>query len=222
LRLEQESKPENIWTIERELLTKQIELTALANESDDKKSMARKQHVQKEVDNLKDELKTLNDAWKAEKEELERRSKVQEELEQARQELDRARQRGDYNKAGELMHSTIPRLEREMEELEVESHDEQDEKMLSDAVTAEAIATIVARHTGIPVSRITGTESDKLLHMEDKLRQRVVGQEEALVAVSNCVRLARTRLQAENRTLGNFLFLGPTGMSRPLARQPFE
>ena len=116
---------------------------------------------------------------------------------------------------GELMHGTIPRLTQELHDLEngVSStpRNEKD-KMLAEAVTADAIATIIARHTGIPVSRIAGNESRKLLQMENKLRERVVGQDHALETISNAVRLARTRLQAHDRTLGNFLFLGPTGM----------
>jgi len=123
-----------------------------------------------------------------------------------------ARRKGDYNKAGELQHSTIPRLEQAFEEMAQEENDgSAKEKMLEDSVTAEAIATIIARHTGIPVSRITGSESKRLLSMESKLMERVVGQDHALEAVSDCVRLARTRLQAQDRTLGNFLFVGPTG-----------
>jgi ATP-dependent Clp protease ATP-binding subunit ClpB len=129
-----------------------------------------------------------------------------------------ARKQGDLAKAAELLHSVIPTLEHEMEELEKEDQSapagQQHHKMLADFVSAEAIATVVARHTGIPVSRITGSESRKLLHLEDKLRERVVGQDAALSAVSQCVRLARTRLQAPNRTLGNFLFVGPTGVVR--------
>jgi ATP-dependent Clp protease ATP-binding subunit ClpB len=118
------------------------------------------------------------------------------------------------------MHATIPRLEHELANLETHVEDvkksksAQNHKMLSDSVTAESIAHIVARHTGIPVSRITGDEGKKLLHMEDTLRKRVVGQDHALAAVSNCVRLARTRLQSQQRTLGNFLFLGPTGVGK--------
>lgn len=240
LRLEQESKPEIIWKVERDLLTKQIELSALANEDDDKKSVARKEQVQKDVDALKGRLEELNALWRSEKDELERGKRVQEELEAARRDLQAARQRGDFARAGELQHSKIPDLEHEMEEIERKAEaeasggrgraaskteeggsgggGEQDKKrgfkMLSDAVTAEAIATVIARHTGIPVSRITGSESRKLLHMEDKLRERVVGQDHALVAVSNCVRLARTRLAAPDRPLGNFLFLGPTGVGK--------
>jgi len=197
----------------------------LANEGDDKKSLLRRENVLNEVNTLKVKLDDLNKLWQEERLELNKAKRLHEELEQAKRDLTQATQRGDFNKAGELMHGTIPRLERELEmfekgevgEISPESSTKQDRKMkkemkmLSDAVTAEAIATIIGRHTGIPVSRITGSESKKLLNMESKLRERVVGQDHALVSVSNCVRLARTRLQARNRTLGNFLFLGPTG-----------
>lgn len=211
LRLEQESKPDSIWQVERELLTKQIELTALEKE-DDEKSLVRKETVQGEVNKLQTQLDQLNKEWQAEKDEIERRQAAQEELQQAKDEMEAARRRGDYAKAGELLHSTIPRLEHELADLEAD--EDRKGKMLSDAVTAENIATIVSRHTGIPVSKITGGESRKLLHMEDVLRKRVIGQDQALEAVSNCVRLARTRLQAQDRTLGNFLFLGPTGVGK--------
>ena len=164
--------------VERDLLTKQIELSALANEGDDKKSVARSAQVQKEVDGLKVQLDELMELWNTEKEELGRAKKLQEKLDQARKELEDARKRGDFTKAGELLHSTLPNLEDEMQKLEqeesldtVESKKKKKKKMLSDAVSADAIATIIARHTGIPVSRITGSESKKLLAMEDKLRE---------------------------------------------------
>ena len=213
LRLEQESKPEIVWKVERDLLTKQIEQSALANEGDDAKSQARKEHVDKEVKDLKDELDRLQKMWVAEREELERGKRLQEKLNAAKRDLIEARKQGDLAKAAELQHAVIPSLEEDMEEWE---HGEQPNggnhhKMLSDFVSAEAIASVVARHTGIPVSRITGSEQRKLLNLEDKLRERVIGQDAALKAVSDCVRLARTRLQAPDRTLGNFLFLGPTG-----------
>lgn len=213
LRLEQESKPEIIWKVERDLITRQIEKSALENEdASDTKVAARRKEVEEEVQTLQAEVKRLTDLWMAEKNELSRAHEAKEELEQARTDLDVARRRGDFAKAGELLHATIPRLERELDAMEsaVENKEGKKTKMLADSVTADAIATIVARHTGIPVSRIAGDESRKLLKMEDKLRERVVGQDHALTAVSNCVRLARTRLQARDRTLGNFLFLGPT------------
>jgi ATP-dependent Clp protease ATP-binding subunit ClpB len=214
LRLEQESKPEVIWKVERDLLTKQIEQSALASEGDDAKSKVRKEQVDSEVKALQTELERLNKLWMTEKEELEKSKKLQEKLDVARRELTVARKTGDLAKAAELQHSVIPSLEAELESLDKDDSSGssgQQHKMLADYVSAEAIATVVARHTGIPVSRITGSESRKLLHLEDRLRKRVVGQDAALKAVSNCVRLARTRLQAPDRTLGNFLFLGPTG-----------
>jgi len=211
LRLEQESKPEIVWKVERDLLTKQIEQSALANEGDDEKSMAKKKIVDAEVEALKKELNELQQMWITEKDELERGKQLQEKLDEARRELKLARKQGNLAKAAELQHAVIPELEYEMEAWDKEEHDPKSHhKMLSDYVSSEAIATVVARHTGIPVSRITGSESRKLLHLEDRLRERVVGQDTALKAVSNCVRLARTRLQAPDRTLGNFLFVGPT------------
>jgi len=220
LRLEQESKPEIVWKVERDLLTKQIEQSALANEGDDVKSKARKEIVDEEVRALRNELDRLHKLWMEEKEELEKGKKLQENLDSARRELIVARKQGDLGKAAELLHSVIPSLEEEIEALDKEENAERTDvgsshhKMLSDYVTSEAIATVVARHTGIPVSRITGSESRKLLQLEDKLRERVVGQEAAVSAVSDCVRLSRTRLQAPDRTLGNFLFLGPTGVGK--------
>ncbi len=213
LRLEQESKPEIIWKVERDLLTKQIEQSALASEGDDAKSKVRKEQVDSEVNVLETELNRLKQMWVTEKEELEKGKKLQEKLDVARRELAAAKKMGHLTKAAELQHSVIPSLEAEYESWDKDdsSSSGQQHKMLSDYVSAEAIATVVARHTGIPVSRITGSESRKLLHLEDRLRSRVVGQDAALKAVSNCVRLARTRLQAPDRTLGNFLFLGPTG-----------
>jgi len=215
LRLEQESKPEIVWKVERDLLTKQIEQSALANEDDDAKSKARKETVDSEVETLQKELDRLQQMWVTEKDELEKGKKLQEKLDAARRELVAARKRGDLAKAAELQHAVIPSLEDDMEAWDKEeSAPGHQHKMLSDFVSADAIATVVARHTGIPVSRITGSESRKLLKLEDRLRERVVGQDAALAAVSNCVRLARTRLQAPDRTLGNFLFLGPTGVGK--------
>ena len=202
-------------------MTRQIELSALENEQDaDAKVVARRAECQNEVASLKAEVQRLTDIWLNEKKELTRVQDKKGELEKARTELEVARRRGDFAKAGELLHGTIPLLEHELEKLEHSVDNGKKDrrgKMLADSVSAEAIATIIARHTGIPVSRIAGDESQKLLHMEDKMRERVVGQDHALRAVSNCVRLARTRLQSQNRTLGNFLFLGPTVSSFQLA-----
>mmetsp|Transcript_9560 Transcript_9560/g.14681 ORF Transcript_9560/g.14681 Transcript_9560/m.14681 type:complete len:787 (-) Transcript_9560:377-2737(-) len=249
LRLEQESKPEIIWKCERDLVTKQIELTALTSEltssssssgassdttsgehhhhhstttHNDPKTVERHHQVQQQVKDLQQELDRLTHLWQMEKDELDKGKQLKEQYEKAKRELQMARQKGDFAKAGELQHSTLPELELRLMEAETDSTTTTTEskkkhhhyKMLAEAVTADAIATIIARHTGIPVSRMTGSESKKLLQMEHKLRERVIGQDHALAAVSNCVRLARTRLQAQDRTLGNFLFLGPTGVGK--------
>eukprot|EP01083_Nonionella_stella_P203957 743841_1 len=213
LRLEQESKPEVIWFLEKDLLTKQIELSALENEGDDKKTVARRDQVTTEVDSIQAKLSELNTVWQAEREELDKTKTIQEELDTARNDLEKARRKGDFAAAGQLQHSTIPQLELKLQEIE-NNVDVKEKKMLAEYVSSGAIASCVAKHTGIPVSKITGSESAKLLDMESKLRESVVGQDHALEAVSNCVRLARTRLQAEDRTLGNFLFLGPTGVGK--------
>ncbi|KAG7372481.1 Clp protease ATP-binding subunit ClpB [Nitzschia inconspicua] len=217
LRLEQESKPEVLWKVERDLMTKQIELSALKGE-DDKESIKRRQAVEQEVKELEDRVQKLTEMWQEERKSLTRVKDLKEELAQARRDMEVARSKGDFAKAGELLHSTIPNLQHQLEELEEKEEDEdkvtKKNKLLHDAVDANAIATIVSRATGIPVSKITGRESRKLLHMEDQLRKRIVGQDHALEAVSNCVRLSRTGLQASDRTRGNFLFVGPSGVGK--------
>jgi ATP-dependent Clp protease ATP-binding subunit ClpB len=212
LRLEQESKPEVLWKVERDLMTKQIELSALKGE-DDKESIKRRHVVEKEVKELEDRVQKLTEMWQEERKSLTRVKDLKEELAQAKRDMEVARSKGDFAKAGELLHSTIPKLQHQLDELEEKEGEEVDHatkknRLLHDAVDANAIATIVARATGIPVSKINGRESRKLLHMEDQLRKRVVGQDHALEAVSNCVRLSRTGLQARDRTRGNFLFVG--------------
>ena len=236
LRLELESKPEPIWQLERDLMTKQIELSALDNEEDpDPKVVARREECRNDVQQLKEQVQQLTEVWQKEKEDLNRVQTKKEQLEQAKKEMELARQRGDYNRAAELLHGTIPAMEQELSQLVMEMDDKVNSssnsnisgstahpaKMLADSVTADVIATIVARHTGIPVSRIsTGSqESYQLLHIEDTLRQRVVGQDHVLTAIANCVRLARTNLQvsatsSSDRNMGNFLFLGPTGVGK--------
>jgi ATP-dependent Clp protease ATP-binding subunit ClpB len=217
LRLEQESKPEVLWKVERDLMTKQIELVALKGE-DDKESVKRRQIVEQEVKELEERVQKLSETWQEERKSLTRIKDLKEELAQAKRNMELARSKGDFAKAGELLHATIPKLQHELEELE-EKEEEVDKvtkkkRLLHDAVDANAIATIVSRATGIPVSKITGRESRKLLHMEDQLRKRVVGQDHALEAVSDCVRLSRTGLQASDRTRGNFLFVGPSGVGK--------
>lgn len=220
LRLEQESKPEVLWKVERDLVTKQIEMSALQGEDDDKESIKRLEIVEKEAQDLKERAQKLTQMWQDERNSLHRVKDLKKELANARREMDVARSKGDFAKAGELLHSTIPDLEQELKEREEEEDRQTAQKatkgnrLLMDAVDANAIASIVARATGIPVSKISGQESQKLLHMEDELRTRVVGQDHALEAVSNCVRLSRTGLQAKDRTRGNFLCVGPSGVGK--------
>jgi len=218
LRLEQESKPEVLWKVERDLTTKQIEMSALKGE-DDKDSIKRREVITAEVKELMERAQKLTERWQEERRSLNRVKDLKEELAKAQREVEVARSKGDFAKAGELLHSTLPGLRHELEERENEedrtaTSNKEHNRLLNEAVDANAIATIVARATGIPVSKITGKESRKLLHMEDQLRTRVVGQDHALEAVSNCVRLSRTGLQARDRTRGNFLFAGPSGVGK--------
>ena len=177
LRLEQESKPEIIWKVERDLLTKQIELGALANEEDDPKSVARRKLVEMDVSQMKIELERLTKIWEEERNQLERAKTLQEKLAQAKRALEKARRDGDFATAGELKHGTIPNLQKELEELESSSSGvangkgKSSHKMLAEYVSGEAVAICVAKYTGIPVSKITGSESNKLLDLENKLKE---------------------------------------------------
>jgi len=216
LRLEQESKPEVLWKIERDLMTKQIEISALSGEKEIS-SIKRRKVVEGEVKELEERVQKITEMWNDERKSLNRVKDLKEELAKAKQEMEQARSKGDFAKAGELLHSTIPSLQHELKEKENDGDGKSasiNNRLLTDSVDANAIATIVARATGIPVSKITGKESRKLLHMEDQLRSRVVGQDHALTAVSDCVRLSRTGLQARDRTRGNFLFAGPSGVGK--------
>jgi len=152
----------------------------------------------------------LTAEWQAEKNKLASAQKIKEQLDQARAELEQAQRRGDWGRAGELTYGVIPDLERKLKEAE----GAEKSRMLEEAVTPEHIAGVVSRWTGIPVDKMLEGERDKLLHMEENLRRRVVGQEEAVVAVSNAIRRARAGLQDPNRPIGSFLFLGPTGVGK--------
>ena len=152
----------------------------------------------------------LTAQWRAEKEKLAGAQKLKEQLDQARAELEATQRRGDWSRAGELTYGVIPELERKLKEAEAAETG----RMLEEAVTEEHIAAVVSRWTGIPVDKMMSSEREKLLHMEDALKRRVVGQDEAVAAVSNAIRRARAGLQDPNRPLGSFLFLGPTGVGK--------
>jgi len=168
------------------------------------------QKLVKELEELEQESAELTAEWQAEKQKLASSQKLKEQLDQARAELEQVQRRGDWGRAGELTYGVIPDLERKLKDAEGAEKG----RMLEEAVTPEHIAGVVSRWTGIPVDKMLEGERDKLLHMEENLRRRVIGQEEAVVAVSNAIRRARAGLQDPNRPIGSFLFLGPTGVGK--------
>ena len=211
LRMVVDSKPEEIDELDRRIIQLKIEREALKKESD-KGSRERLEKLEEELAELEDKSAELTEIWQAEKETLADSQKVKEELEAARTALERAQRDGDLAKAGELAYGIIPDLEKKL--ADAAEHDGDDARMLDEEVTDSDIASVVSRWTGIPVDKMLEGEREKLLHMEEMLGERVIGQDEAVVAVSNAVRRARAGLQDPNRPLGSFLFLGPTGVGK--------
>jgi ATP-dependent Clp protease ATP-binding subunit ClpB len=209
LRMEVESKPEAIDELDRRIVQLKIEREALKKESD-AASRDRLERLVKELEELEQRSAELTAQWRAEKDKLAGAQKLKERLDQARAELDIVQRRGDWSRAGELTYGVIPELERQLQEVE----SSETGRMVDEAVTEEHIAAVVSRWTGIPVDRMLSGEREKLLNMEQNLRRRVVGQDEAIIAVSNAIRRARAGLQDPNRPLGSFLFLGPTGVGK--------
>jgi ATP-dependent Clp protease ATP-binding subunit ClpB len=208
-RIEVDSKPEAIDELDRRIIQLKIEREALKKESD-KASKKRLLKLDEELGDLEGRSGELTARWQVEKDELARAHKVKEELEAARLQLEQAQREGDLAKAGELTYGDIPRLEERLEQAQVVGGDH----MLQEAVTEDDIAGVVARWTGIPVEKMLAGEQARLLGMEDALAKRVVGQAEALKAVSEAVRRARAGLQDPDRPIGSFLFLGPTGVGK--------
>jgi ATP-dependent Clp protease ATP-binding subunit ClpB len=206
LRMQVDSKPEALDELDRRLIQLKIEREALKKETD-AASRDRLEKLEFELGELEERSSEMTAKWKAEKAEHAEVQKVQEQLDQARNEVEMAQRKGDLGKASELLYGRIPELEKLLAA-------KQDGTMVTEAVTEEAIAAVVSRWTGVPVEKMLEGERAKLLHMEDNLRNRVVGQEAALVAVSNAVRRARAGLQDPNRPIGSFLFLGPTGVGK--------
>jgi len=211
LRMVVDSKPEEIDELDRRIIQLKIEREALKKESD-KGSRERLEKLEEELAELEDKSAELTEIWQAEKETLADSQKVKEELEAARMALERAQRDGDLAKAGELAYGIIPDLEKKL--ADAAEHDGDDARMLDEEVTDSDIASVVSRWTGIPVDKMLEGEREKLLHMVEMLGERVIGQDEAVVAVSNAVRRARAGLQDPNRPLGSFLFLGPTGVGK--------
>ena len=209
LRMEVDTKPEEIDELDRRIIQLKIEREALKKEHD-AGSRDRLEKLEQELGDIEKESADLTERWQAEKEKLSSGQKLKEELEQARTQLDQAQRGGDWARAGELTYGRIPELERRLTEAEKAAGD----RMLNEEVRDGDIAAIVSRWTGVPVDKMLEGERDKLLQMESRLSARVVGQEEAVVAVSNAVRRARAGLQDPNRPIGSFLFLGPTGVGK--------
>ncbi|WP_417433149.1 ATP-dependent chaperone ClpB [Kiloniella sp.] len=209
LRMEVDSKPEEIDEMDRRLIQLKIEQSALQKESD-KAAKDRLDKLKFEIAELEEKSNTLTSQWKSEKDKLAGAQKIKEELEQARLELEQAERDGRLEKAGELKYGRLPELERTLAQAEEAG----DGHMLNEEVREDAIAGVVSRWTGIPVDKMLEGEREKLLQMEDLLRKRVIGQDEAIVAISNAVRRSRSGLQDPNRPIGSFLFLGPTGVGK--------
>ena len=209
LRMQVDSKPEELDELDRRIVQLKIEREALKKETD-KASKDRLENLQRELADIEQESATLTAKWKEEKQSVQDVQSVKEKLEKARAEIDIAQRRGEYARAGELQYSVVPGLEKRLREIDAKRQN----AMVNEAVQPEHIAQIVSRWTGIPVDKMLEGERDKLLKMEDALEQRVVGQSPAVRAISNAVRRARAGLQDPNRPIGSFLFLGPTGVGK--------
>ena len=209
LRMEVDSKPEELDALDRQILQMQIEAEALKKE-DDKASKDRLEKLEKELADLQERSSEMTATWQAERDKLEASRGVKEKLDRARAELEQAKREGDLQRAGELSYGVIPELEKLLETAD----DAYPDMMVEEAVSPELIAEVVERWTGIPTSKMLEGEREKLLRMEEDIGKRVIGQRNAVTAVSNAVRRARAGLQDENRPLGSFLFLGPTGVGK--------
>ncbi len=211
IRMEIDSKPEEMDRLERRLIQLKIEREALKKESDEA-SRKRLADLQEQIERLEREYADLEEVWKAEKAALQGSQHVKEELDRMRMELETARRAGDLNRMSELQYGRIPALEKQL--AEASAAEQRDMTLLRNKVTDEEIAEVVSKWTGIPVSKMLEGEREKLLRMEDSLHQRVIGQEEAVRAVSDAIRRSRAGLSDPNRPNGSFLFLGPTGVGK--------
>ena len=211
LRMQVDSKPEELDGIDREIVRLRIEQEALRKETDSG-SKDRLGRLEKELADLEERSGEITTRWKAEKDKLGRAAEIKTQLDAARNDLAQAQRKGEYQKAGELAYGIIPKLEKELSQ--TEGLADSTGGMMEEAVTADHIAQVVSRWTGVPVDRMLQGEKDKLLKMEQTIAARVIGQHEAVSAVSTAVRRARAGLQDPNRPIGSFMFLGPTGVGK--------
>ncbi|MEY2954358.1 MAG: ATP-dependent chaperone ClpB, partial [Pseudomonadota bacterium] len=218
IKIEIDSKPEVMDKLDRRLIQLQIEREAVKRETDEA-SQKRLGLIEEEITLLQKEIADLDELWKAEKAQAQGSAQIKEEIEKIRQQMDELTRKGDYNRVAELQYGKLPELEKRMKAEEARAsakagQDKPANKLLRTQVGAAEIAEVVARATGIPVSKLMQGERDKLLQMENKLHERVVGQEEAISAVANAIRRSRAGLSDPNRPTGSFLFLGPTGVGK--------
>jgi ATP-dependent Clp protease ATP-binding subunit ClpB len=210
LRMQVDSKPEELDNVDREIVRLKIEAEALKKETD-AASKERLQRLEKELADLEGQSAAITARWKAEKDKLGRAAELKKKLDEARNQLANAQRGGDWAKAGELSYGIIPGLEKELKEVEAKADGA---GLMEEAVTPDHVAGVVSRWTGIPVDKMLEGEREKLLKMEEAIGTRVVGQREAVEAVSTAVRRARAGLQDPNRPIGSFMFLGPTGVGK--------
>ncbi|KAI9880344.1 MAG: chaperone ATPase hsp78 [Pleopsidium flavum] len=215
LRLQQESKPDAIQELDRQVMTIQIELESLRKETD-VASKERKEKLEASLKSKQEEVAKLTEIWDQERAEIEAIKTTKEDLEKSRIELDQAQREGNFGRASELRYAVIPKLQ---ERLPQDGSDKSPDgksggSLIHDSVTADDIANVVSKTTGIPVTKLMAGEVEKLVHMEDTLRQSVRGQDEALTAVANAIRMQRAGLNGENRPIASFMFLGPTGVGK--------
>ncbi len=215
LRIEIDSLPSEIDEIERKIMQLEIEREALKKESDPA-SKERLEKIEKELADLREESDALKARWSQEKGIIQKIREIKERIDQLRIDAERYQREGDLNKVAEILYGEIPKLQKELEQEQERLKEIQKDgkSMLKEEVDAEDIAAIISKWTGIPVSKLLEGEREKLIHMEERLGERVVGQHEAIVAVSNAVRRARAGLQDPNRPIGSFIFLGPTGVGK--------
>jgi ATP-dependent Clp protease ATP-binding subunit ClpB len=211
LRMQIDSKPEELDNLDRDIVRLKIEQEALRKEND-AGSKERLKRLEKELAELEEQADSLTAKWKAEKDKLSQAAELQKEIDKLKNDLAEATRRGDYQRAGELQYDRIPKLEKKLQENEQQGS--ASGVLAEEAVTASHVAQVVSRWTGIPVDRMMEGEREKLLKMEEQITRRVIGQKEAVTAVSTAVRRARAGLQDPNRPIGSFMFLGPTGVGK--------
>jgi ATP-dependent Clp protease ATP-binding subunit ClpB len=209
--IELTSVPTEIDEVERRIM--QLKIEKVAVDKDDT-AAARREEIERELAELQEQVAGMRAQWEREKEQAEGHGALQARLDQARTELERAEREADFERAAELRHGEIPELERKLAEAQSKGPSDEPAVYLTDRVTADEIAEVVAKWTGIPVSRLLEGEMQKLIHMEERLHERVIGQEEAVEAVANALRRSRAGLSDPNRPIGTFLFIGPTGVGK--------